>query len=68
MKINNSGTYRGLITSDSDIDLNNVLIQNNKIEVALGKDEEESTIYSGVIYSRGNILLNNVTGRNKSCK
>lgn len=64
MKINNSGTYRGLITSDSDIDLNNVLIQNNKIEVALGKDEEESIIYSGVIYSRGNILLNNVTGRN----
>lgn len=64
MNVNKSGSHAGLIYSDSDIFMDNVIIQNNNIDVALGKDEEESTIYSSVIYSKGNISLNNVTGNN----
>ncbi len=62
--INQSGTKSGIITSNANVDLTNVIISNNIIQTSLGKDEEKSTIYTGVIFSTGKINLDNVTGFN----
>lgn len=62
LKLNESGTRRGIITSNSNINFKNVNIENNTIETLLGNGENKSTIYTGVILSTGEINLNNVTG------
>ena len=64
MEINETGTKAGIITSDSSVDLDNVIIADNVIKTVLGTGEEKSTIYTGVIFSTGVITINNVTGYN----
>lgn len=62
--INQSGTKAGIITSNSKIDLNAVVLSNNVIQTSLGVGEEKSTIYTGVVFSTGEINIENVTAFN----
>lgn len=62
--INQSGTKAGIITSNSKIDLNAVVLSNNVIQTSLGVGEEKSTIYTGVVFSNGEINIENVTAFN----
>ncbi|WP_407414587.1 hypothetical protein [Methanobrevibacter sp.] len=62
LNINKTDTYEGIITSNSDVTIDNVIISNNVIRTELGAEEEKSTIYTGVLFSTGKIYINNVTG------
>lgn len=62
--INETGTHAGIITSDSSVNVDNVIISDNVIKTSLGAGEETSTIYTGVLFSTGEITINNVTGFN----
>ncbi|MBQ2832017.1 DUF1565 domain-containing protein [Methanobrevibacter sp.] len=64
LTINKTGTNAGIITSDSDVNLDNVIISDNIIKTVLGADEEKSTIYTGVLLSTGKITISNVVGFN----
>lgn len=64
LAINETGTNAGIITSDSDVNLDNVIICDNIIQTSLGAGEEKSTIYTGVLFTTGPITVNNVTGFN----
>lgn len=64
LNINQTGTNAGIITSNSEVNLDNVIISNNIIRTELGVGEEKSTIYTGVLFSTGKININNVTGFN----
>lgn len=64
LAINKDGTNAGIITSDSEVDIDDVIIADNIIQTSLGQGEEKSTIYTGVIFSTGQIAINNVTGFN----
>lgn len=62
LNINKDGTYQGIITSNSDVTIDNAIISNNVIRTELGAGEEKSTIYTGVLFSTGKIYIDNVTG------
>ncbi len=64
LRINETGTQAGIITSDSNVNVNNVIISDNVIQTELGAGEEKSTIYTGVLFSTGKININSVTGFN----
>ncbi len=64
LSINQNGTTAGIITTASQTNVDNVKICDNVIQTVLGEGEETSTIYTGVLFSSGEIFINNVVGFN----